>query len=114
MALLTNRSPLLLKNGAGQILRAFISTSSVYTSNGGEDGGSSGKLYELRTYAIKPDKFGEFSKIMQEGYALRTVHSKLIGYWNTDLGGLNEVVHIWEYGKCVVSAVFNSECGVYG
>ncbi len=29
---------------------------------------------------------------------LRTAHSKLIGYWNTDLGGVNEVVHIWEYG----------------
>ncbi len=36
---------------------------------------------------------------MHEWYMLRTAHSKLIGYWSTDLGGVNEVVHIWEYGE---------------
>ena len=23
----------------------------------------------------------------------------LLGYWTTELGGLNQVVHLWEYGK---------------
>ena len=99
MALVANRSPLLLRSRVGEILRAFISTSSVCKANGSKNGISSGKLYELRTYAIKPDTFGEFNKVMQECYALRTAHSKLIGYWSTELGGVNEVVHIWEYGE---------------
>ena len=78
--------------------KACLSTSSIHSSNGLQGESGQGNLYELRTYAIKPDRFGEFTKLMQEGYMLRTAHSKLIGYWNTDLGGVNEVVHIWEYG----------------
>ncbi len=98
MALLTGRS-FLLKSRPYIFCRACISTTSARASNGSIEDLSNGKLYELRTYAIKPDKFGEFTKIMQEGYMLRTAHSKLIGYWSTDLGGVNEVVHIWEYGE---------------
>ena len=78
--------------------KAYLSTSNIHSSNGLQGAGGQEKLYELRTYAIKPDRFGEFTKLMQEGCTLRTAHSKLIGYWNTDLGGVNEVVHIWEYG----------------
>lgn len=86
--------------GRGSLLfRALISTSSVCTGNGVLDGAGDSKLYELRTYAIKPDRMAEFMKIMQEGFSYRTAHSKLNGYWTTDLGGVNEVVHIWEYGR---------------
>jgi hypothetical protein len=56
------------------------------------------KIYELRTYAIRPDKFGEYLKVMEENIGLRTAHSKLVGFWITDLGGINEVNHLWEYG----------------
>ena len=56
------------------------------------------KIYELRTYAIRPDKFGEYLKLMEENIGLRTAHSKLLGFWITDLGGINEVNHLWEYG----------------
>ena len=31
---------------------------------------------------------------------LRTKHSKLIGYWISEIGGgIHEVIHIWEYGE---------------
>lgn len=73
-------------------------STSASLSDDGSTQEDKGKLFELRTYSIKPDMFGEFMKIMQTGYALRTAHSKLCGYWSTDLGGVNEVVHIWEYG----------------
>ena len=56
-------------------------------------------MYELRTYSIQPAEFGSFIKLTQEQIHLRTSHSKLLGYWTSDLGGLNEVVHIWEYGQ---------------
>lgn len=55
------------------------------------------KFYELRTYKIKPSSFPAFMKLTNENMAPRLTHSKLIGYWATDIGGLNEVFHIWEY-----------------
>ena len=75
---------------------ASFSTSTCRLVQSGDDG--SNKIYELRTYAIRPDKFGEYLKIMEENIHLRTAHSKLTGFWISDLGGINEVNHIWEYG----------------
>lgn len=56
-----------------------------------------GKIYELRTYTFHPKNTKECLKITEESFHLRTNHSKLIGYWITELGGANEVVHVWEY-----------------
>ena len=56
------------------------------------------KVYELRTYAIWPHHVKNFLNLTSEEFHLRTSQSKLIGYWTSELGGLNEVVHIWEYG----------------
>ena len=50
-------------------------------------------------YHVKPESFSEFLKLTNEKIHLRTNYSKLVGYWSTELGGLNEVVHIWEYGS---------------
>lgn len=74
-----------------------ISVAPLATNAGGEVGGGR-KLYELRTYTLKPARYAEFLKMSNEHMHLRTAHSKLIGYWTSELGGLNEVVHIWEYG----------------
>ena len=63
------------------------------------------KIYELRTYSIQPSRFVEFLKLTEEKIHLRTAHSKIIGYWSTELGGLNEVVHIWEYGKLSLTSL---------
>ena len=34
-----------------------------------------------------------------EKFHIRTNASKLNGYWTAEIGGINQVVHIWEYGK---------------
>ena len=68
------------------------------TTGTGSNDAENKKIYELRTYAIRPDKFGEYLKLMEENIGLRTAHSKLLGFWITDLGGINEVNHLWEYG----------------
>ncbi|XP_045608885.1 protein NipSnap homolog 3A isoform X2 [Procambarus clarkii] len=54
-------------------------------------------LYELRTYTLYPEKMREFLTLTEEHLHLRTAHSKLLGYWTSEIGGLNQVVHIWEY-----------------
>lgn len=90
-----------LFRGSGVGLRttypASFSASTVSRAQTGEDDNK--KIYELRTYAIRPDKFGEYLKIMEDNIHLRTAHSKLIGFWISDLGGINEVNHLWEYGN---------------
>ncbi|PIK58685.1 hypothetical protein BSL78_04368 [Apostichopus japonicus] len=58
---------------------------------------SHGKLFELRTYNIKPSCMGEYVQLTKDKFHLRTAHSKLVGFWLTELGGVNESVHLWEY-----------------
>ena len=55
-------------------------------------------IHELRTYTIHPVKFKDFvAHTAKVGIKLRTKHSKLAGYWTTEIGELNQVVHLWEY-----------------
>merc|ERR1712223_1609010 len=35
--------------------------------------------------------------LSKDKFHLRTEHSKLLGYWTVELGGLNQVTHLWEY-----------------
>lgn len=58
-------------------------------------------FYEFRTYCIRPDQNTAFLKLTSEKIHLRTAHSQLIGYWAVEYGGLNQVFHIWKYGKKV-------------
>lgn len=60
------------------------------------DSGKS-KIYEFRQYWMKPSGASSFMKLFEEFYPVRVKHSELFGYWTVDLGGINQVVHIWEY-----------------
>lgn len=55
------------------------------------------KLYELRTYSVKPSCMEKYVQLTKNKYHLRKSHSKMIGFWLTNIGGVNEAVHIWEY-----------------
>jgi hypothetical protein len=56
-------------------------------------------IYELRTYTVKPGAIGDMVK------AASTVsrdirkddYGKLEGYWSTEIGPLNQVMHMWSY-----------------
>jgi NIPSNAP protein len=58
-------------------------------------------IYELRTYTVKPGALGDMIK------AASTVsrdirgddYGKLEGYWSTEIGPLNQVMHLWSYGN---------------
>ena len=80
---------------------ASVSTTALHRAKSTEDNGNK-KIYEFRTYAIRPDKFGECMKIIENNIHVRTAHSKLVGFWITDLGGINEVYHLWEFGKSIL------------
>jgi len=57
----------------------------------------SSKVYELRTYSLKPEHMKEYLTLTAEKFHLRTTHSVLHGYWTVELGGVNQVIHLWEY-----------------
>src|ERR1700735_4619040 len=56
-------------------------------------------IYELRTYTVKPGTLGDMVK------AASTVsrdirgndYGKLEGYWLSEIGPLNQVIHLWSY-----------------
>lgn len=52
----------------------------------------------MRTYTIKIGKTQEYLKLFEEvALPIISKYAKLVGYWYTDIGELNQVVHIWEY-----------------
>jgi hypothetical protein len=55
------------------------------------------KVFELRTYDVHPQHVPAYVKATKENFHLRTAHSVLNGFWVTEIGGQNQMVHIWEY-----------------
>lgn len=54
--------------------------------------------FEMRTYTIRPGKIGDYMKLFGEvGLPIISKYAELVGYWHTDIGELNQVVHIWKY-----------------
>jgi hypothetical protein len=54
--------------------------------------------YEMRTYSIKVGKMKEYLKHFEEvGLPIISKYAKLVGWWYTEIGELNQVVHIWGY-----------------
>lgn len=54
-------------------------------------------IYELRTYILKPGSVRTFEERFAEALPARTKYSPLGGLWHTEIGPLNQVVHIWPY-----------------
>lgn len=54
--------------------------------------------FEMRTYTVKPGKLKEYIKHFEiHGLPILSRHAKLVGYWYTEIGELNQLVHIWAY-----------------
>jgi hypothetical protein len=54
-------------------------------------------LYEFRTYTLKPGTTPEFEKRFEAALPGRVKHSELAAFWHTDIGPLNQVIHVWPY-----------------
>ncbi|HEY8368110.1 MAG TPA: NIPSNAP family protein [Thermodesulfobacteriota bacterium] len=56
-------------------------------------------ILEERTYTLHPGKVGEyFSLYEKEGMAIQVpILGRLVGYFSTEIGELNQVVHMWAY-----------------
>ena len=54
-------------------------------------------IYEIRTYDLRPGSVPEVIKRFGEGYEHRTKYSELAAFWYTEIGPLNQIIHIWPY-----------------
>lgn len=56
-------------------------------------------IHELRMYTLRPGTIAEVARNAGEvGRAIRgDSYGKLEGYWMTEIGPLNKVVHLWSY-----------------
>jgi hypothetical protein len=58
-------------------------------------------IVELRTYTFHPGKMPEFLRIyLAEGFEVQTrILGNLLGYYSTEAGMLNQLVHLWGYAS---------------
>ncbi|TSJ64005.1 NIPSNAP family protein [Starkeya sp. 3C] len=58
-------------------------------------------LYEMRTYRLKTGATPAYVKLVEEeGITIQKSHlGQLVGYFTSEIGPLNEIVHIWAYAS---------------
>lgn len=54
-------------------------------------------IYEIRTYSLTPGSLAEVEKRFGEAYEYRKKYSELAAFWHTEIGPLNEIIHVWSY-----------------
>ena len=54
-------------------------------------------IIEMRTYTLHPGSLAEVEKRFGEALHIREKYSKLAAFWHTEVGPLNQIIHVWEY-----------------
>lgn len=56
-------------------------------------------IVEMRTYTLHPGMAAGYLKLYEaEGLATQTrILGRLVGYYSTEIGNVNQVVHLWGY-----------------
>lgn len=55
-------------------------------------------IVEERIYTIQAEKMKEFLTLYEsEGFPVQTRVLRMLGYFQTEIGVLNQVVHLWAY-----------------
>ena len=54
-------------------------------------------IIEMRTYTLRPGTVAEAEKRFGEALPAREKFSKLGAFWHTEVGPLNQIIHVWGY-----------------
>jgi hypothetical protein len=54
-------------------------------------------IYEFRTYNLKPRTMAAYTKAFGEALPKRLEFSPLAAFWCSEIGPLNQVIHVWPY-----------------
>ena len=66
-------------------------------------------IYEIRTYQIAPGSLAEVEKRFGDAYEYRKKYSELTAFWHTEIGPLNEIIHVWGYNDLAERAKIRGE-----
>ena len=72
-------------------------------------------IIEMRTYTLKPGTLAEAEKRFGEALPIREKYSKLAAFFHSEIGPLNQIIHIWTYDsyehRAEVRAAASKEAG---
>ena len=54
-------------------------------------------IYEMRTYSFLPGDIPEFEQAVGLAMPHREKYSKMTAFWKTDIGDVNQIIHVWPY-----------------
>src|SRR5207237_3672652 len=54
-------------------------------------------IFEMRTYLLKPGTEPKAEELFGEMMPGRAKLSRIAGFWRTEVGTLNQIIHIWPY-----------------
>ena len=54
-------------------------------------------IYEMRTYTLRAGSVPEFERRFGAAIPHREKYSPLAAFWHTEIGPLNQVIHVWPY-----------------
>jgi hypothetical protein len=54
-------------------------------------------IFEMRTYLMKPGTAPKAEELFGEMLPNRAKLSRIAGFWRTEVGTLNQIIHIWPY-----------------
>jgi NIPSNAP len=54
-------------------------------------------IFEIRTYLLKPGTPPQAEQAFGERIEARAKLSRIAGFWRTEVGTLNQIIHIWPY-----------------
>jgi len=58
-------------------------------------------IFEMRTYQLKPGTVPQAEQAFADKIGERVKLSRLAGFWHTEVGDLNKIIHIWPYKDIV-------------
>lgn len=56
-------------------------------------------IIEMRTYQLKPGSVPTYEERFGKALPQREKFSKLAAFWHTEVGPLNQVIHVWPYAS---------------
>src|SRR5687767_15963588 len=54
-------------------------------------------IFEMRTYLMKPGSIPKVEELWGAALPARTKLSRFGGFWRTEVGTLNQIIHVWPY-----------------
>ena len=54
-------------------------------------------IYEVRTYDMKPGAVPQAEEAFAEALPVREKYSPIAAFWHTEIGPLNQIIHVWGY-----------------